>query len=51
MTHTEALELISVLDDAAIREALANEGHSVSELDHRQLRDLAADCVLANEAL
>ena len=49
MTHTDALELISVLDDQALRQALADLGHSVSELDHRQLRDLAADVVLAGE--
>ena len=49
MTHTEALDLISCLSDEAIAKALSDLGHSVSELDHRMLRDLAADVVLAGE--
>ena len=49
MTIAQAFDLISILDDEAIRETLSNEGHSVSELDSRQLRELAVDCVLANE--
>ena len=49
MTHTDALDLISILSDEAIAQTLSDLGHSVSELDHRMLRDLAADVVLAGE--